>query len=61
MSDWRRNYMRTLELRTINPKRILKLNVAKDGTNGTAGQGHGQDESRGGSSLLLRTRNEEGG
>ena len=30
LSEWRKNYMRTLELRTLNPKRVLKLNVNKD-------------------------------
>ena len=30
LSDWRKNYMRTLELRTLNAKRVLKLNVNKD-------------------------------
>ena len=30
LSEWRKNYMRTLELRTLNAKRVLKLNVNKD-------------------------------
>lgn len=30
MSEWRKNYMRTLELRTLNAKRVLKLNVKSD-------------------------------
>ena len=30
LSDWRRNYMRTLELRTLNTKRVLKLNIKND-------------------------------
>ena len=30
LSEWRKNYMRTLEMRTANPKRVLKLNIKND-------------------------------
>ena len=30
LSDWRKNYMRTLELRTLNAKRMLKVNIQGD-------------------------------
>lgn len=30
MSEWRKNYMRTLEMRTVNAKRVLKLNIKSD-------------------------------
>ena len=30
LSAWRKNYMRTLELRTLNAKRTLRLNIQGD-------------------------------
>jgi hypothetical protein len=36
LSDWRKNYMRTLELRTMNTRRMLRVNVQEDIQKATA-------------------------